>query len=268
MGKPIKSKPRPLRYEVLKGLISYTTLKQRKIAWQFLAQSAVRDIEGHKIKKSDCIFVDKNANELKNESGMCRIKVMIRAEEGNKLREERETFVHIEIQDYVLQRLRSISDNDYVFHDYKTPKQAQDNDLPAFDKARIAMVKEGFKECAEWTPEHTKHVISLHTLRSFFVSKANRLNDSSFGDVIAGHGEAMKALYDRISPEELLEMWIKSEPLTSLEVDNSTNTDELEKVIDTLKSEMLNMKTENQKTTKSLYDKIFDLMSQIDKKSE
>ena len=264
MEKAKKAKIKPLRYEVLKGLIAYTTLMSRKVFWQFLAQSACREIEGLKIRKSDCYYVDKTGEETKNISEMDRIKIMIRAEKGNKTRVERETFVHIEIQEYVLDRLSKIDDNDFVFHNAETPKKQRSTEIPAFEHARKMMIKEGYKELAEKTPDDTKHKITLHTLRKYFVSKVNRMNDSSFGNAIAGHDFAMKELYDGIEPQELLEMWKQSEKYTSLLNDNSQQTEELEKEVSTLKSELNQSKEENQKNNQELYEKIFDLMNQIE----
>ena len=264
MEKAKKGKTKPLRYEVLKGLIGYTTLKARKIFWQFLAQSAVRMIEGCKIKKSDCYFVDMTGEETKNESEMVRIKVMIRAEKGNKTRVERETFVHREIQDYVLERLRKINDNDFVFHDSKTPKQQQNKENPAFEYARKQMIKEGYRELAEKTPDDTKYKITPHNLRKYFVSKVNRMNDSSFGNAIAGHDDKMQELYDVIEQKELLEMWIESAKYTSLQADNSRRSEELGKEVTSLKTELKKSKEENKRNNQELYDRIFDLMNQID----
>ena len=91
------------------------------------------------------------------------------------------------------------------------------------------------------------------------------MNDSSFGNAIAGHTDSMKALYDRIDPDKLVAMWVDSETLTSLVSDNSAKTTQLEKTVDVLKSELEETKIENQRNNKELYDKIFDLMNQIEK---
>jgi len=264
MEKAKKGKVKPLRYEVLKGLIGHTNQTARKIFWQFLAQSAVREIEGLKIKKSDCYFVDKTCEETKNISEMDRIKIMIRAEKGNKTRVERETFVHIEIQEYVLERLRKIDDDGFVFHNAKTPQQQRSREIPSFEIARKKMIKDGYKELAEKTPDDTKYKITLHSLRKYFVSKVNRMNDSSFGNAIAGHDSQMKELYDGIEPHQLLDMWKQSEKYTSLLNDNSKQAEEMEKEVNTLKSELNKSNEENQKNNQELYEKIFDLMNQLE----
>ncbi len=51
---------------------------------------------------------------------------------------------------------------------------------------------------------------------------------------------------------------------TSLLNDNSQQTEELEKEVSTLKSELNQSKEENQKNNQELYEKIFDLMNQIE----
>jgi integrase len=282
--KKLKFKPKPLRYDTLKEMINVTTLIPRKIHWQFLAQSGARIAESCKTRKSDCIFVDENGKELRNEKGMDRIKVIIRAEQGNKTRVERETFVHIEIQDYVLKRLRSINDSDYVFHDSTKLESAESNEFEAFKTVRKKMIENGFKEMDERKPTSNQHRITVHTLRSFFISKANRMDDSSFGDAIAGHTDLMRGLYDRIDEKELLELWKKSEKRTSLNSDNSS--EEFENTIKTLRTEIANIQEENQtkidealkiekanmqiqfeSQSKELYNKIFELMDKLEQKS-
>jgi hypothetical protein len=59
-------------------------------------------------------------------------------------------------------------------------------------------------------------------------------------------------------------MWKQSEKYTSLLNDNSQQTEELEKEVSTLKSELNQSKEENQKNNQELYEKIFDLMNQIE----
>ena len=285
--KKLKFKPKPLEYETLKEIIKTTTKISRKVFWQFLAQSGARVLEGCKTKKSDCIFVDENNKELRNEKGMDRIKVIIRAEKGNKTRVERETFVHVEIQDYVLKRLRSISDSDYVFHNSDTPESAESCEFSAFKTVRLEMLENGFKEMDERKPDSDQHRITVHTLRSFFISKANRMDDSSFGDAIAGHTDLMRGLYDRIDDKELLTLWKKSEKRTSLESDNSVVQEELENTVNALRSELANSQKENQtkidealrierqnmksdfeSQSKELYNKIFELMDKLEQKSK
>ena len=284
--KILKFKPKPLNFDTLQEIIKTTTKISRKVFWQFLAQSGARVFEGCKTKKSDCIFVDENNKELRDEKGMDRIKVVIRAEQGNKTRVERETFVHIEIQDYILNRLRSINDSDYVFHNADTPKSAENCEFSAFKSVRDQMIEAGFKEMDERKPDSDQHRITLHTLRSFFISKANRIDDSSFGDAVAGHTDLMRGLYDRIDDSELLQLWKKSEKRTSLNSDNSVAEEELQNTVNELRSELANSQKENQtkidqtlqierasmqiqfeKQSKELYDKIFELMDKLEQKS-
>ena len=286
-AKKKKAKRKPLRYDTLTAIIKYTRLVSRKNQWQFLAQSGARLLESCKVKKSDCVFVDVNNVELRDHRNMDRIKIMIRAEKGTKTREERETFVHVELQDYVLERLLNMTNDGYVFHDYDTPEQAESNEDSAFRQVRKEMIKDGYVEMAEMKPDDTQHRISLHTLRYYFISKANRINDSSFGDALAGHTEYMRALYDAIDEDKLLEMWKKSEKYTSLNGDYSAKSQELETTIATLRDELAvthkenqskieealkieraNMNNQFEARSKELYNRIFELMDKLEQKSK
>ena len=265
--KKIKFKPKPLLRETFIEILNTTTLKSRSVFWQFLGQSACRDMEGCKIRKSHCVGIDENAKELRNfnDPKLDRIRVSIYPEEGNKLRVERETFVHKDIQDYVLNRLQSIDDNDFVFHDYDNAETAENNESSAFQHVRVKMIENGFKEMDERKPTSRQHRITIHTLRSFFISKANRVDDSSFGTNIAGQDNKMVALYDRIDPKALLDLWKESEAYTSLESDDVASNQELQNTVNALKSEIEQNKEENQKNNQELYEKIFDLMNQLEK---
>ena len=278
-GRKPKGKRKSLSKRLLLAIIDNTVKPRRKKFWQFLAQSGVRDTEGLKLKKCDFVFIDSNGEAINSEHGFDRIRVRIRAEDGNKMRVERDTFVHVELHDYVLDLLRKKGPNDYVFHD-KSLKTAASDEVSAFVYTRNKMIKNGYVEMAEKKPEDTQYAITLHTLRSFFISKANRIDDSSFGDAIAGHDENMKAVYDRLGPKELLDLWKRTEPLLSLSADMDSLTDELEERCRVLTDEISNIKQENdirmkkaldeqkrifvqeiQQREAKLYDKIFKLMN-------
>ena len=111
------------------------------------------------------------------------------------------------------------------------------------------------------------------------------MDDSSFGDAIAGHTDLMRGLYDRIDEDELVELWKKSEKRTSLNSNDSY--EEFENTIKTLRSEIATIKEENQtkidealrierqnmksdfeSQSKELYNKIFELMDKLEQKSK
>lgn len=262
-GRKPKGMRKSLSKKLLIEIINHTNKFERKQFWQFLAMSGVRDSEGLKLKKRDFVFVNGNGDVLNSEYGHDRIRVRIRAETGNKMRVERNTFVHKELEGYVIGRLHSINNDDYVFHD-KTLSAATSDEVSAFLYTRAKMIEEGFVEMTEMKPENTQHAITLHTLRSFFISKANRIDDSSFGDAIAGHEDSMKAVYDRFSPKELLDMWKKAEPLLSLKNDNEDLTEELEKKCEVLTDQLSTLKEEyDDKIKKALKEQQVSFTNEI-----
>jgi len=98
-------------------------------------------------------------------------------------------------------------------------KKLNDNDIVFPNK--IASEQHAFRrisESAGYTEEYEitgRAKISTHTLRAYAITRLDKLNEFGFGHIIAGHGFYMKT-YNRNTPEQLLEDYIKAEPFLQI----------------------------------------------------
>ena len=86
----------------------------------------------------------------------------------------------------------------------KAKHQEEDN----FFRMRI---KAGFGELRY---DNGIHKITLHSFRSWFITKCNRI-DSDFGNALGGHQKYMKK-YNRFTDQELCDLFIKAENTLSI----------------------------------------------------
>jgi len=183
-GKILKEARGIMTADNIETLINHAD-KQRKALYLLQSCSAMRIGELLQLRKrhfdfsKDRIQVNLSANMTK--SGESRI-----------------TFVSKECEKLLTPILKKLNDNDRVFPNKIASEQH------AF--RRIAEIA-GFTEEYEITG---RAKISTHTLRAYAITQMNKLNLFGFGHVLAGHGFYMKT-YNRRTPEELLEDYIKAE---------------------------------------------------------
>lgn len=186
--KALKHKNYVLTQEDVKKILDYASY-QRRALYMFLSSTGVRIGEACQLRKRD--FEQSK-----------RYKIMIQASYA-KTRTARITFMSKEAEKYVKPILDKLSSNDLVFGLNEVPEKAVLNEEMYFLRLRkVAGLTERY--------EAGISKITLHTLRSFFISKCEKIHEG-LGHALAGHDRYMQE-YERFTDEELLEFYLKVEP--------------------------------------------------------
>jgi integrase len=200
--KPHRELGRKLNKNELKLILSYIKPKRRDI-WQFLAYSGLRVNEAFNIKTSDIFFVDSNGTKTTRDNYF-RIGFYVRSE-TTKTKVERFGFVHNELESVFLKALDM--QRVYVFD----TNEGRERDRLV--RVRRNMIKDGHTFMGD-AKSTGVHMFTLHTLRSYFITQANRISSNhDFGNYLAGHTSIseLKVIYDRKDEKDLLEMWLDAE---------------------------------------------------------
>jgi len=185
-----------------------------------LLSSGMRDGEFVQIRKKDLTITDTG-----------RIIVNIPARFA-KFSIARTTMVSREAGSYL--RLKELDDEDRVWGTGGTAKYARDNLIQQFGRATQ---KVGLDEKYESV---NRHKITPHILRSFFITKGNKVEDG-FGHALSGHGKYMKQ-YERYTLEEMVELYDELEPFICA-FDLTLKNREIKKLRDANR-ELLEIKTD------------------------
>ena len=178
-----------ITHDDIKTLLDHANL-DRKALYLTLASSGMRISESLHLRKRD--FDDSFE------------RLMIRLPgKYTKTRKPRKTFISKEAESYVKPRLDKIGIDDLVFNKNPDTQMAKHIEEDYFYRLRA---KAGFVD--RYDSGH--HKITLHTFRSFFITKCNRV-DSDFGNALGGHDKYMKQ-YDRLNDQEKIELYLKAEP--------------------------------------------------------
>ena len=202
-----------------KTIVSYAKTTLEKAKWTFLICSGGGRVdEVNRIQPKDFYFIDSNAERCSKED-MTLIAVTLRGK-NTKMKKGRDLFVHKDDNVTILRLLETRKDKKYMFHnscDSKSAYKTADNEFKAI---RESMIQDGHEYMSLWNDEHTNHEIKIHTLRSLAITLGNRIGHE-FGDMIAGHTEGQRKIYDRMPLKQKLEYWLEAQPLLSFENDNS-----------------------------------------------
>ncbi len=240
--KPELEMRKALETPILKKIILSANKKQ--LLYHFLATSTCRIREALSLKGTDLEFVDESGKATKRKN-YHRIKVWVRAEYA-KSKKERFTFVHREIEEEILERLDVIGKTGYLFGN-DSPKTDQVSlESSLFQDLRQRLADKGIEEMTE-KYKTGRSKITLHTFRSWGVSKANRI-DYGFGHFIAGHEQYM-AQYDRLTEKETLDLWKKVEQTMVLFEEIPEN-----EIVSDLRKELQELKKQNQDIADALKD--------------
>jgi len=127
---------------------------------------------------------------------------------SNSNSKPRKTFVTKETESYLLPILKKIKDDDLIFATNEDSLKSKHTEEDYFTRLRIRIGFDGLRY------DSGIHKITLHSFRSWFVTKCNRV-DSDFGNALAGHQKYMKK-YNRFTEKELCELFIKAEKTLSI----------------------------------------------------
>ncbi len=218
--------------DMLENLINHAD-KKRKCLYLLQSCSALRIGELVQLRKKD---FDTTKDRIQvNLSGTM-----------TKNSEARITFVSKECEKLLLPMLEKLEDDDRVFPN------------------KIASEQHAFRRIAEnagFTEEYEttgRSKISTHTLRAYAITKLNKLNEFGFGHVIAGHSFYMKT-YHRMTPEELLEDFIKAEDY--LQIFNRVSDKELKG----LREEIKMLKKDREQDNQEHQDQMTDIWKMYEK---
>ena len=191
--KIIKKKLHPLTLQEIHKLFEFTPQK-RQMLYLVLIGAGTRIRETTCLRKKD---FDLNYSK--------RIKIDIPAQ-FTKTQTAHTTFVSREAAKLLRPHLKSLDDEDLVFStNYWNPDNAGMTEIEAFGRYRD---KAGLGEKYETV---NRHLITLHSFRSYFVTRARRVHDSDIANGMVGHLPTFY-MYDRKDDDEKLELYLKVEP--------------------------------------------------------
>ncbi len=191
---------------------------KHKALYFVLSSSGIRIKEAIQLRKRDF------------DLSLERIKIVIPGK-YTKTKKSRITFVSSEAGEWLEPRLKRLKTDDLVFGTNEKPLHARQNEEERFDRIRK---NAGFCSCGKNNRkgnncigkiESGHHKITIHSFRSWFITKTNRV-DFGFGHALAGHGLYMSR-YDRLTDNEKLELYIKTEPTLQIFKREEINNKEL-----------------------------------------
>ena len=186
--KGLKRRNYVLTQDDVKKILDYASY-QRRALYLFLAGNGVRIGEACQLRKRD---FEKSK----------RYKISIPAS-YTKTRAARITFMSKESEKYVKPILDKLNPDDLVFCLNEVPEKAVLNEEMYFLRLRkLTGLTERY--------EAGISKITLHTFRSFFISKCEKIHEG-LGHALAGHDRYMQE-YERFTDEELLDFYLKVEP--------------------------------------------------------
>jgi integrase len=227
--KLLKEKKYALEKKTAMKIVTNANNSMRRTFLKFQCLTGTRLNETIHLKPEHFSYVDNQGKKTSKEN-MFRMRVDLPAE-ITKTGVERYCIIHKDIQDEVFKLVNTPTGktkwqqhdkpNEYVFHTSTSAESGHSNEERSFTFERERMIKDGHEEMALQYMSG-RHKITIHSLRSMFITLANRVSGSDlagdFGDHMAGHTEGgMKALYDRMPENMVMEIWIKAEPLLSME---------------------------------------------------
>lgn len=198
----VEEKEYPLSNEDISKLLFHAN-SDKKLHYLVLSSSGMRIEESLRLRKRD--FSDK----------LERIMISIPGK-YTKTKKSRITFVSSEAEKVLKPYLKKLKDDDIVFTETDNYLRAKNSAEKYFERVRK---NAGFTE----KKDTGISLVTLHSLRSFFITKCNRI-DFGIGNALAGHGYYMKK-YEKFTIEEKLDFYLKAEPALLIDVEVIKETD-------------------------------------------
>jgi len=228
----------PMKLEEVKRLLDVMPYKKRALYLAKLS-SGMRINEICYIKKKDI--------DLSRERLMIKIPAKY-----TKTKRARTTFISLEASKMILPTLLKLNDNDRVWSNIVTISEGSLFSRYV-DKAGLGDLK------YETTG---RRMINTHSFRAYFITKVSRY-DRDLALILAGQGsKATELEYDRLSPEEKLDLYMKVEPtliIDSTERDK-VKMEEQKKEITELRSSKI--KIDDLETNIGRYGEVVDQMQE------
>ncbi len=187
----IEEEPYPLSIDEIKELLKHSNF-ERKASYLTSISSGIRIQELCKLRKRDF--------------DLSKPRFMIKLPGAyTKNRKVRRTFVSFEAMDNLKPILDKKKDDELVFTNTEDSETAAGNERSVFHRIRESA---GFDNLRY---DSGMHKITIHSFRSFFITKAERVHEG-LGHFLAGHGKRYLKKYERYTDSELLEYYLKIEP--------------------------------------------------------
>lgn len=208
--KEVKEKLHPLTLEEIHMIFAHSA-KKRRMLYLVLIGTGMRIRECISLRKRD---FDMNFPK--------RIKVEIPAQ-CTKTKAAHTTFVSKEASKYLIPHLDSLELDDLVFARNQMPYHASMTEIEAFSRSR---------NDAGLTAKYTsanRHLITLHSFRSYFFTRARKAHDTDIAHGMVGHTTYL-GMYDRKDDLEKLQLYLKVEPMLRINFQNASEALEEEKI--------------------------------------
>ncbi len=182
---------RPLSYDELKKIVNAATQRQRALILS-LSSSGMAIGEACHLIKSDFDF------------SQSRIIIHIKPSYTKKSGRGRTVFISYEAERILKPILDKLEDNERVFGYSDTIKDSINNYQNQFRRL-VDSIGLGVKY------ESGKRQKTLHALRSYYFTKANKVHGLDYAHKMTGH-KGYLSQYNRLEESEKLEMYLKLEP--------------------------------------------------------
>ena len=249
--KKIEQESYALTIDDIKKILDHSN--NRKALYLFLSSSGMRIQETLKLRKRDLVL-----------DTFDRIMVVIPGK-YTKTKKPRRTFISKEASKYLMPILNKIKDDSLIFAINEDSVKAKHSEEEYFSRVRE---RSGLIE----RYDNGIHKITLHSFRSWFVTKCNRI-DSDFGNALAGHNKYMKT-YDRMTDSEKYELYLKAEKTLSIferiDENQEKRIQELEKRLkylekkDNMTRQLLEIEYDLTEEEKEFFDKLEERMKDKD----
>jgi len=215
---------RPLSYEELKKIVDAATQRMRVLILS-LSSSGMAIGEACHLLKSDFDF------------SQSRIIIHIKPSYTKKNGRGRSVFISKEAENSLKPILDKLQDNQRVFGYSPTVKDSINNYQNQFRRL-VDSIGLGVKY------ESGKRQKTLHALRAYFFTKANKVHGLDYAHKMTGHRGYLNQ-YNRLEESEKLEMYLKLEPelLVNEKKPDNRDLENLEKRINELENIISNQNT-------------------------
>lgn len=190
--KILKKRLHPLTLKEIHRIFKFTPQK-RQMLYLILVGSGMRIRETTCLRKKDFSF------------DMKRIMINVPAQ-FTKTKTAHTSFVSREASKLLKLHLKTLDYEDLVFStNIKNPHNGGMTEIEAFGN---------YRDLAGLTQKYelvNRHYITLHSFRSYFITRARRVHDTEIAHAMVGHLPYLD-MYDRKDDDEKLELYLKVEP--------------------------------------------------------
>lgn len=217
-----KEQRQPISIETLKKIL-FNASKTRRTLYCVLTSSGMRVGEALALRKAD-FRLDENP-----------VRITIRSE-TTKTKEGRETYISSEAVEMLKMIIAGKNDNDLIFTGFKNNRLAVLNEEQYFFKLRETMAEKS-PEMLERYPNSCRHIVNIHSMRSYFHTKASQKHGPDYAHALDGHGSYQKQYY-REDPKERARKYKELEPSLLIEKYKPESEKTKDKIISNLQEEM------------------------------